>query len=144
MPFDTDISGALARKDYDNWLAGKGESYDTFLASLQKKARDGKYGTWVFAIDDSYVEDYNKTHDHAIDLNAFRRGEIVILGYGEEAAFHEMIGKKDYADGRPLKPAKGSCYRRHILLSGLLFCRHLQNARRSGRPICQQGLHGAV
>ena len=94
MPFDTDISGALARKDYDNWLAGKGESYDTFLASLQKKARDGKYGTWVFAIDDSYVEDYNKTHDHAIDLNAFRRGEIVILGYGEEAAFHEMIGKK--------------------------------------------------
>ena len=94
MPFNAGIFGGLARKDYDNWLAGEGESYEAFLASLQKNAREGKYGTWVFAIDDSYVEAYNKTHDHPIDLDAFRRGEIAILGYGEETAFREMIGKK--------------------------------------------------
>lgn len=93
MPFDERVFGAIARKDYDNWIAGKGDSYETFVESLKKRSAEGNYGTWVFAIEESYVEAYNKTHSPKIDLDAFRRGEIAILGYGDKS-MQGLVGKQ--------------------------------------------------
>lgn len=93
MPFDERVFGAVARKDYDNWIAGKGDSYETFVESLKKRSAEGNYGTWVFAIEESYVEAYNKTHSPKIDLDAFRRGEIAILGYGDKS-MQSLVGKQ--------------------------------------------------
>lgn len=93
MPFDERVFGAVARKDYDNWIAGKGDRYETFVESLKKRSVEGNYGTWVFAIEESYVEAYNKTHSQKIDLDAFRRGEIAILGYGDES-MQGLVGKQ--------------------------------------------------
>lgn len=93
MPFDERVFGAIARKDYDNWIAGKGDSYETFVESLKKRSAEGNYGTWVFAIEESYVEAYNKTHSRKIDLDAFRRGEIAILGYGDKS-MQGLVGKQ--------------------------------------------------
>lgn len=93
IPFDEALFGPVARKDYDNWIAKDGDSYEAFVESLKRQSREGNYGTWVFAIGDSYVEAYNKTHKEQIDLDAFRRGEIAILGYGD-ASLQGMVGKK--------------------------------------------------
>lgn len=93
MPFDERVFGAVARRDYDNRIAGKGESYETYIDSLRKRSMEGNYGTWVYAIEESYVEAWNKTHSRKIDLDAFRRGEIAIFGYGDES-MQGLVGKQ--------------------------------------------------
>ena len=105
MPFDERVFGAVARKDYDNWIAGKGDRYETFVESLKKRSAEGNYGTWVFAIEESYVETYNKTHSQKIDLDAFRRGEIAILGYGDES-MQGLVGKQVTLTGDRSKQEK--------------------------------------
>ncbi len=101
MPFDERVFGAIARKDYDNWIAGKGDSYETFVESLKKRSAEGNYGTWVFAIEESYVE----THSPKIDLDAFRRGEIAILGYGDKS-MQGLVGKQVSLTGDRSKQEK--------------------------------------
>lgn len=105
MPFDERVFGAIARKDYDNWIAGKGDSYETFVESLKKRSAEGNYGTWVFAIEESYVEAYNKTHSPKIDLDAFRRGGIAILGYGDKS-MQGLVGKQVSLTGDRSKQEK--------------------------------------
>lgn len=105
MPFDERVFGAIARKDYDSWIAGKGDSYETFVESLKKRSAEGNYGTWVFAIEESYVEAYNKTHSRKIDLDAFRRGEIAILGYGDKS-MQGLVGKQVSLTGDRSKQEK--------------------------------------
>lgn len=105
MPFDERVFGAIARKDYDNWIAGKGDSYATFVDSLKKRSAEGNYGIWVFAIEESYVEAYHKTHSQKMDLDAFRRGEIAILGYGDES-MQGLVGKQVTLTGDRSKQEK--------------------------------------
>ncbi len=54
------------------------EGYHTFLETMRGFADEGQYGTWLQSIDSELVEEYNKTHDKKIDLEAFESGNAVI------------------------------------------------------------------
>ena len=54
---------------------------------------------------ESYVEAYNKTHSPKIDLDAFRRGEIAILGYGDKS-MQGLVGKQVSLTGDRSKQEK--------------------------------------
>jgi len=64
-------------------------SYDDFVSGI-KNIED--YGTQLVAVDESYVEAYNKAHGDQIDIEAFRKGEIVFVANFYNDDFSDFFG----------------------------------------------------
>lgn len=90
-----------------NELYQEGKSYEQMISELQAYADAGDYGCYVVTLDVDYVEQYNETHDTPIDVDAFRRGDAIIVGMDTVsfAPNAKLVGKtlnltSDNADGQ--------------------------------------------
>lgn len=72
IQYDEEVFG-----NYIDSLEGKA-GIDFSTPEKRKAYTDNFYGN-VYGIEESYVEELNKTLDQPIDLNAFKNGEIVLL-----------------------------------------------------------------
>lgn len=100
--------------EYENFLKIQheelyhdGKTYEQMISELQEYADNGAYGCYVVTLDDMYVKQYNKTHNTPIDIDAFRKGDTVIVGMDSDnfAPHAALIGKtlnltSDNADGQ--------------------------------------------
>ncbi|MDO4454964.1 MAG: ABC transporter permease [Eubacteriales bacterium] len=79
----------------DGYFSSDGKTYEQMVSELKAYAEAGEYGCYVSTLDESYVEEYNRTHDTPIDLEAFRNGEVLIAGMDTEyyAPNATLIGK---------------------------------------------------
>lgn len=90
IAFDAQNLEPILRTDFERYSGDDSGTYENMADTMESLAQTGEYGTWVYAIDPSYVEQYNKTHDQPIDVDAFTRGETAILGYDD---YSGMIGR---------------------------------------------------
>lgn len=65
-----------------------GASYADFVQ--QMKAR-GEYRLRVYSVSDLYIAQYNRTHTQPLDVEAFRRGELCLIGSG---GYEAMRGRQ--------------------------------------------------
>ncbi|MPM84362.1 hypothetical protein SDC9_131433 [bioreactor metagenome] len=91
MPFDETNLKSIIKSSYDNYFSSEAEgTYEDFVNSLKNLAAKNDYGTRIYSVDDKYVKEYNKTHGPKIDIDAFNRGEVCLVGYGD---YTDIIGK---------------------------------------------------
>lgn len=64
----------------EGYYSSDGKTYDQMIESIRSYVQAGDYGCYVSTLDDEYIEQYNETHNSDIDIDAFRNGEIIILG----------------------------------------------------------------
>ncbi len=102
IPFDEKVFEPVVRSEFNTYLSST-ETYEDLVHSLKIQSSKNQFGTYVFAISDKYIEDYNKTHDNKIDVDAFRRGEVCIAGYGP---YSNMINKTLTLTGETHKKVK--------------------------------------
>ncbi len=82
---DSAVQSRLRAAFDQEHLSDQGLSFDQFVASLRQYVDTGTFGCYVSTIDERYVQAYNNTHpDHPIDLEAFRRGEMALVGFEDE------------------------------------------------------------
>lgn len=90
--FDADLS-ALKPIFYQDYLDQKNNlniSFEVFLDALVNGSSDLKYGSWLYVIDDHYLSVFEDKYKQKVDIEAFKRGELCILGYGD---YDQMVGR---------------------------------------------------
>ncbi len=94
LDFDEQVLEPILRNEYERFSKTEGGSYDNFIAYLKGLAARQQYGAWFFSIPDEYLSVLADKYGQEVDIEAFHRGEICILAYGE---YTEMIGRNlDY------------------------------------------------
>lgn len=89
---DKDTLEPVLRASYERYGQGQG-AYEEMVSAVESMSKEGKLNVWVQGIDDHYVTDYNRTHKQQIDVDAFRRGKIAILGYDDGSRYKSMLGR---------------------------------------------------
>ena len=80
----------------DGYYSSQGKSYEQMVEELKAFSEAGEYGCYVSTLDESYIEKYNTIcYDTPVDLEAFRRGDIILLGTDTEyyAPNRTLVGK---------------------------------------------------
>ena len=78
VEFDEEVLEGVLKHDYDQHAA-QGTTYENFVKSMYDLSRNEgfyseqelSYGTWLLAVDDDYVEEYNKTNKNKINFLIF-------------------------------------------------------------------------
>ena len=88
--FDEDVLAPVLRSsDPEAWEDAEGRQ--AILKTMETLAQNGEYGCWVYAVDDDYIEEYNKEHEEKVDPDDFREGRaVIILKYMTPA--EELVG----------------------------------------------------
>ncbi len=87
VPFDEKLFEPVLRETYNTYSSVLGvNSYEEFISSMKKLGDKNDYGTRVYGIDNKYVEEYNHTHEDKVDIEAFERGEVCLIGKGNYSA----------------------------------------------------------
>ncbi len=76
--------------EYAKYSEKNNVSYEQFIAPLRKAASEKRYGAWFFSIPNDYLSVFADKYGETVDIEAFNRGEICILGYGD---FTDMVGR---------------------------------------------------
>lgn len=94
LGFDEKAFAPIVKAQYSQYASDNEGNYQDLSKLMSDLSKKGELNLWVTAIDDSYVKQYNKTHEDQIDLKAFQRGEIAIIGYDNGNAYKKMIGSE--------------------------------------------------
>lgn len=100
IEFDAEALEGVLRNEY-SIHAAKDNSYEMFLQWIYQLSKqedfyedlDISYGTWLLAVDDIYVEEYNKINENKIDLKDFHEGKLVLMSGDSNEYLQSMIGK---------------------------------------------------
>jgi len=100
VEFDEEVLEGVLKHDYDQHAA-QGTTYENFVKSMYDLSRNEgfyseqelSYGTWLLAVDDDYVEEYNKTNKNKINFSDFREGKSVLMAGSSGGYLDSMIGK---------------------------------------------------
>lgn len=93
LTFDETVLDPVMRASYDTFSQGGDGSYSDLVQTLKMLGQRGELTVWVAGIDKGYIKEYNKKHKETIDADAFRRGDIAILGYDSGTAYRDMLGR---------------------------------------------------
>ena len=80
MPFDAEKFDCVLRGTYDIYSRHEDlGTFEEYKTSIENYLLKEGYTTRVYSVDDKYIEEYNKTHDNAMDLDKWHSGEICVL-----------------------------------------------------------------
>lgn len=95
LGFDEKTLSPVLKYAYDYYMNPAEGSYKDFADGMRELAEQGEYSTSIFTIPEKLVKQYNQNNpEHPIDIEAFRRGDIIILGDGGYDAYPEMLGRE--------------------------------------------------
>lgn len=108
IAFDEEVLSDFMRIKYeDSSYLSDEKSYGQMVNQLKAYAEAGDYGCFVTTLDESFIEEYNDTHNIPIDIEAFRRGDVAIAGKDTKynAPNSGLVGKTltltaDSSDGK--------------------------------------------
>lgn len=86
----TDALEPVLKEQYDRFIQNT-ESYDTFI---NESKTNTSFGCYVYSISDQYIKKYNKDHSEKIDIDAFNKGEIVVVQTdSDQKQYNTTIGQ---------------------------------------------------
>ncbi len=90
LELDETVLEPILRHEYEAFRKENEISYEDFLTYLRQMASEKQYGTWFFSIPDEYLSVFADKYGETVDIEAFNRGDICILGYGD---YTDMVGR---------------------------------------------------
>ena len=86
LPFDADL--------YTPFLESEDSLQDTIAFYSNPPSEDAKYGAPLIAVNTEMIKAYNKTARQKVDIDAFERGEVCLIGYlHTKEQSEQMFGK---------------------------------------------------
>lgn len=100
IEFDEVALDGVLKSDYHEY-ARQETTFEDFVQSMGELSRkegfyadfDLSYGSWLLAVDDDYIEEYNKTSKDKINLKDFNEGKIVLMAGNSGGYLDSMVGK---------------------------------------------------
>lgn len=78
IQYEDHLMDTMLKGEYNQYASIMGDtSYEDFKSSVISQS---SFGAWIYSIDEAHVKEYNKNNKDSIDLEAFRKGELIILG----------------------------------------------------------------
>lgn len=103
LTFDEEQFRPVLDAAYNEWYAPAEKSREEMDSDLQALIDSGRYGAYIFTVEESKVEAYNKSHKDKIDLDAFRRGDTAIVSglyYYSELVGRDLSFAAEDEDGK--------------------------------------------
>ncbi len=90
LDFDEKNLEPMLKYEYLHYAIGDGE-FEDMVGNLKAMASQIGYGTVFYSISERYIKEFNEKYGENVDVDAFKNGEIAVLGYGD---YNEMVGRK--------------------------------------------------